>query len=167
MYQSQLPIFYIHAMKIESAIVCRFNFLCREQWENLTTVPSNLRVRHCSACDSHVYLTETYDELAQNIAKRRCVAIRIQRNNGPDLEMLGDVAEFDSETHQSLTQAVEVLNLSTHIVKKLKACDLNKIGDLVVCTEDQLLRLLSNDTSFLNEIKESLALFGLRINMRN
>lgn len=167
MHQSYLPIFHIHAMKIESTIVCRFNFLCREQWENLTTVPSNQRIRHCSTCDSHVYLTETYDELEQNIGKHRCVAIRIQRNNGPDLEMLGDVAEFDSESHASLIQDVETLNLSTHIVKKLKACDLQKIGDLVACTEDQLLHLLSNDRSLLNEIKEVLAIFGLRINMRN
>ncbi len=154
-------------MKIDSAIVCHFNFFCSEQWDTLTTVSNDQRIRHCSTCNSHVYLTETYEELEKNIKKRRCVAIRIQRNNGPALEMVGDVADFDSESHASLIRNIEALNLPTHIVNDLKVCGLHKIGDLVACTEDRLVDLLSNDRSLLNEIKENLALLGLRINIRN
>lgn len=154
-------------MKIDSAIVCHFNFFCREQWDKLATVSNDQRIRHCSTCNSHVYLTETYEELEKNIEKRRCVAIRIHRDNGPDLEMVGDIAYFDSESHANLLRDIETLNLPPHVINDLKVHDLHKIGDLVACTEDRLLDLLSNDWSLLNEIKESLALFGLRIEIHN
>ena len=53
---------------------CTVNFRCPKLWESLTTT-DDPKVRFCDKCLEHVYLVQSEEELAEQSAHRRCVAI--------------------------------------------------------------------------------------------
>ncbi len=53
---------------------CTVNFQCPKLWERLATT-DDPKVRFCDQCLEHVYLVQSEEELAEQSAHRRCVAI--------------------------------------------------------------------------------------------
>lgn len=56
---------------------CVFGFQCTASWDKTSeTFVDN--VRHCEACDKHVYMVNNTDELSEAIKLNRCVAFSVK-----------------------------------------------------------------------------------------
>lgn len=73
-------------MQPSEAIVCKFRFLCDQQWDELSEIAGEVAVRYCSHCSEPVFLCTDFDELAERSAASQCVALQ----NGIGSYLLGD-----------------------------------------------------------------------------
>lgn len=155
-----------YAMKEQ--IVCKFSFVCDQKWDDLRNIEGNIQARFCEVCESPVYLTETYEELATNVAAKRCVAIRSFSPFGDDTEFIGDVVPVSrnsSGIDPILGRSLEELELASQIEQKLSACSVGLIGDLIQLSEADVARRGGLTSAEVGEVKEMLASRGLTLGM--
>jgi len=58
-------------------IVCRFEFACPIQWEDLQVVGGSGGARHCTECEELVHPCRNYDQLRHHVQQGHCVAINL------------------------------------------------------------------------------------------
>lgn len=69
---------------------CVFAFRCKADWDNMTSLDSDGRVRFCLDCQKEVYLCESDQELIHNVVNNKCIAlVRVLR--GEKRRLLGEV----------------------------------------------------------------------------
>jgi len=78
-------------MQLDNNVICRFRFTCTEHWGDLMPFADDPTKRFCAVCKTPVHLTSSYEELAINIAAKRCVAIFLANPDGPTSEFMGDI----------------------------------------------------------------------------
>ncbi len=154
---------------MKEQIVCKFSFVCDQRWDHLREIEGNLQARFCTVCESPVYLTESYEELATNVAAKRCVAIRAYLPFGGISEYVGSV-ELDKWSFSSidpiLGRTLEELELAPQILQNLSMSGIALIGDLVQLSDEDAVQMGCLPGSDLVEVKEKLAERGLTLGMR-
>ncbi len=97
------------------------------------------------------------------------------RESGPELspeahlrDMLQQTgyAPVDLELEEKLGQSLAELNLSVRATNCLESEGINTVRDLVTRTDDQLLQVRNFGETTLLEVKERLAVLGLRLGMK-
>jgi len=73
---------------------------------------------------------------------------------------------LDPATEAKLSMSLAELNLSVRATNCLESENIRTVRDLVSCAEDQLLEVRNFGETTLNEVREKLADFGLRLGMR-
>ncbi len=73
---------------------------------------------------------------------------------------------LDPAVEAKLSMSLAELNLSVRATNCLESENIRTVRDLVVCAEDQLLEVRNFGETTLNEVREKLADFGLRLGMR-
>ena len=154
-------------MQLDHNVICQFQLLCTERWENLTPIVGDVQKRFCTLCKNPVYLTSSYAELEANIAASRCVAIFLANPEEIPMEYMGFVLpEGPGVGNRDIfTKQIEHLEISFATASALKIKNVTLVGDLVVCTDAQLAEQFGITSSQLDEIKETLASFGLTTGM--
>jgi hypothetical protein len=76
---------------------CIFAFKCDAVWEDLHDIFSDdyidtEKVKFCSTCQKEVFLSDTDEELVNNVRLNRCVAI-FRTNNNYVERLTGEVAD--------------------------------------------------------------------------
>jgi DNA-directed RNA polymerase alpha subunit len=161
---------------MKEQIVCKFSFVCDQTWDGLRVIDGNAKARFCTICESPVYLTESYEELATNVAAKRCVAVRAESATDDPLSpvspgdsmYMGDVApprRNSSGIDPIFGRAVGELELSKGIEEKLRNYGIELIGDLVQFPGQAAVfgGLLTDQEQ--SEVDEALASRGLTLGM--
>jgi DNA-directed RNA polymerase subunit alpha len=73
---------------------------------------------------------------------------------------------LDPAVEAKLSMSLAELNLSVRATNCLESENIRTVRDLVTCAEDQLLEVRNFGETTLNEVREKLADFGLRLGMR-
>lgn len=153
---------------MKEQIVCKFSFVCDQKWDDLRNIEGNLQARFCEVCESPVYLTESYEELATNVAAKRCVAIRAFSPFGDGTEFIGDAVPVGHNSFAIdpvLGRSLKDLELASQVVQKLGGCSVDLLGDLVQLTEEDVVGRGGLTSAEVGEVKEMLALHGLALGM--
>ena len=161
-------------MRLDHTVICQFQFICNERWENLTTIHNEPTIRFCSVCNSQVHLTDNYKELEKNFAAKRCVAIFIE---GPETETFpymggpwpssDDPSSYvEPKLDPIVNKPVDELELLSSTSELLKINRLQLVGDLITRTEVQLVEEFGITENQLNEILDMLADLGLTLGMK-
>lgn len=160
-------------------IVCKFSFRCDRKWDELKVIDGNDKTRFCTVCESPVYMTTTYEQLAENIAKKRCIAIRVPTQfdaesdelsppTGMDDEYIG-MAEppsiSSSRVDPFLTRPIRDILKNAAAVEKLTRRGISLVGYLVQLSEEALIREVSLTSIEVGEVKEALASHGFTVGM--
>ena len=153
-------------MPLDRSVICQFRFICTERWDGLTPIDGDLKKRFCRVCETPVYLTSSYDELATNIAAQRCVAIFLPSPDDMEMATMGMVFPEGDVFDSAFFVPVEELELALPTQNALKAGNLKCIADVVGHTNAQLAKGFSISGSQLEEICEALASYGLTTGMK-
>lgn len=158
---------------MEDAIVCKFSVLCDKKWDAMKEIEGNVDVRFCSFCQSPVYMSRTYEDLAENIAAKRCVAIRA-------ISLAGNIPAYtglmyDSEDDESirdlvldpiLMRSVNELVPNPQASSKLNRYGACLVGDLIQLSREDLLTKIPLSKSELKDVVDALASLGLDLGMK-
>jgi hypothetical protein len=63
-------------MRDISSIICTFKFLCDKQWDDLSEIAGEARVRYCKDCTQSVFLCSSYEEVADRASRSQCIALQ-------------------------------------------------------------------------------------------
>lgn len=163
---------------MDGGIICKFTFRCERKWDELKAIDGNEKARFCTTCESPVYMTTTYDELAANVAAKRCVAIRATATSGEESDLLtnpSDPGELMGYVEPQslgprfdpvLKSNVSRLLRNQVISEKLRRNNIFLTGDLVQLSSSNLLNDFSLTVPEIDKLKESLALHDLTIDMK-
>jgi hypothetical protein len=69
---------------------CTFAFRCKANWDTMTPIDNEGRVRFCLVCQKEVFLCESDQELISNVVNNRCIAL-IRKELGHSRRLLGEV----------------------------------------------------------------------------
>lgn len=158
---------------MEDKIICKFSFLCDQKWDALKEIDGNDNARFCSVCDTPVYMSRSYEELAENVAAKRCVAIRAisPSNDIPVYVGLMNEPEDDASWRDLildpvLMRPVDELIPTPQLSSKLKSYGACLIGDLIELSREDLLTKISLTKSELEDVVDALASRGLTLGMK-
>ena len=156
-------------MQLDHNVICHFRFICSERWEYLSPIAGDPNKRFCDVCSSPVYLTSNYEELETNISAKRCVAIFLENSQESQREFMGLVVPAMSGSPDAfdpvLARPLDDLEITPEILSKLRANNVQLIGDLVQCTPSQLFEQIGVTHPELNELSDVLASRGLTTGM--
>ncbi len=156
-------------MQLDNQVICQFRFICGERWEDLTSIEGEATQRFCTVCKSHVYLTTNYEELEKNISAKRCVAIFLENAEGPAQKFMGFTVPAMPSPPGSLDpilfRPVVEIEVPDAIVKRLNVNNVRRVGDLVHCTQTQLVEQFGMTKIELDDVMEVLASRGLSLGM--
>lgn len=57
-------------------VVCHFEFLCTQTWDDLQPISGTTTQRLCTQCAKPVYWVTTYHDLREHIKKSHCVMLK-------------------------------------------------------------------------------------------
>ena len=100
-----------------------------------------------------------FSPVETHLGRRRPVAVVGVVENGL-------VRPLDPAVEAKLSMSLAELNLSVRATNCLESENIRTVRDLVACAEDQLLEVRNFGETTLNEVREKLADFGLRLGMR-
>lgn len=146
-------------MQLDHRVICQFRFICNELWENLIPVIDDPKRRFCSVCNSHVHLTNSYEELEKNIAAKKCVAILLKNPDIPPLEIMGYVIPSTQDENTVAANLLHIrpldeLELSAVLLNLLKNNNVHIVRELLICTENKLVEEFGITKEQMNEISE-------------
>ena len=91
----------------------------------------------------------------------------MNRENGDKvIQSLNDCMESFKPEPISLTKSISELKLSVRATNCLENAGITRIADLVVLSEDELLEIRNFGEATLREVRNKLAVFGLRIGLK-
>ena len=162
---------------MDEKVICKFSFRCDRKWDDLKLIDGKDEVRFCSVCESPVYLTKSYDELGENIAARRCVAIRTSVRLADDLALESPTMDIGLVIPEPLPRKSPpsfdpILTLGIHkfladesAAKKLKRGKIQLVGDLVQLSSSEPLKGFLLTSPEICAVEEALELRGLNFGM--
>lgn len=151
-------------MKIDSNIICQFKFICTQKWASLQAIEGQRKIRFCDVCNSEVHQTHNYQELAEHIEKKRCVSLNIEHADASATELTGLVIPTrpwtDPLVPASMALPIFHLEFTDQVYRQIENQKLQLVGDLVVCTEEQLRQEFRFADETILEIKQTLESWG-------
>jgi DNA-directed RNA polymerase alpha subunit len=157
-------------MKIDTSIVCQFKFICTQKWDSLQSIDGQKKIRFCGVCNSAVYQAHNYQELAVHIEKKRCVSLIVEHADSSATELTGLVVPAlpwtDSLVPASMALPISHLEFTDLVEFQIQERRLQLVGDLVICTEEQLREEFQFANETILEIKEVLESRGHFLGMK-
>ena len=118
---------------------CKLEYECEKKWEDLTRIPRQSGVRHCTDCRANVFLCKTDQELDWHLANNNCIAFfadpehLIDEFSDPLLVTMG-VPELPSPTLNDVERdkapLVETLGVDEQVLDKLRRAGLDTVACL-------------------------------------
>ena len=71
----QLDLEWMAIVTLAKVEACTFAFECTLKWQSLQMIEGETTVRHCSACNEHVYYCGTMEDARRHTRAGHCVAI--------------------------------------------------------------------------------------------
>ncbi|MFH1264623.1 MAG: DNA-directed RNA polymerase subunit alpha [Planctomycetota bacterium] len=128
-----------------------YDKLTMEIWTNGSVSPEMALVEAAKILRKHLNPFVQYTELGIKVhAEARAVR----------------VTGLDPATEVKLAMSLAELSLSVRASNCLESENINTVRDLVVCTEDELLEVRNFGETTLNEVRDKLGVYGLRLGMR-
>jgi hypothetical protein len=124
---------------------CRLEYECEKKWEDLTRIPRQSGVRHCTDCRANVFLCKTDQELDWHLANNNCIAFFAEPAFLDDPEDLNDeipdavlvtmgVPELpqlnSGDTERDKSPPVETLGVDDQLLEKLRRAGLDTVAYL-------------------------------------
>lgn len=144
--------------EVQSARVGRrtdYDRLIFELWTNGAMNPCEALGYAAEILRNHAHIFTNLNEAVEPIPEER-----------PQIEAPAVSAPLEDHTHEAFSRPVSELELSTRSINCLQSAHIQTIGDLVGCSEAEMLRTKNFGRKSLGEIKLILESMGLRLGMR-
>lgn len=134
-----------------------YDKLVMEIWTDGTVTPDMALVEAAKILRKHLNPFISYRETGPEMPPEAHLRDMLQQTG---------YAPVDLELEEKLNQSLAELNLSVRATNCLESEGINTVRDLVTRTDDQLLQVRNFGETTLLEVKERLAVLGLRLGMK-